>query len=157
MEDSLYRFHIFKDVSLLRRASTMAKAKANALRTELMKKRKVDEETKAETWTLSKKRRKMTALRHYISHGIDVSKELDENFNVAKIYLMSHSVKQIRRYGALQQHSSERHKQAHKMNLKDGWNASNHNLNYLPQEITFQCRIVCFKIRELNLQALAQR
>jgi hypothetical protein len=46
---------------------------------------------------------------------------------------------------------------AHKMNLKDGWNASNHNLNYLPQVITFQSRILCCEIRELNLQALAQR
>ena len=50
-----------------------------------------------------------------------------------------------------------RHEQAHKTNLKDGWNASNHNLNYLPQVITFQRRILCFEIRELNLQALAQR
>jgi len=39
----------------------------------------------------------------------------------------------------------------------DGWNASNHNLNYLPQVITFQRRILCFEVRELNLQALAQR
>jgi hypothetical protein len=43
------------------------------------------------------------------------------------------------------------------MNLTDGWNASNHNLNYLPQVITFQRRILCFEIRELNLHALAQR
>jgi hypothetical protein len=57
----------------------------------------------------------------------------------------------------LQQYSAERHEQAHKTNLKDGLNASNHNLNYLPQIITFQRRILCFEIRELNLQALAQR
>jgi len=38
----------------------------------------------------------------------------------------------------------------------DGWNASNHNLNYLPQVITCQRRILLFEIRELNLQALAQ-
>jgi hypothetical protein len=43
------------------------------------------------------------------------------------------------------------------MNLKDSWNASNHNLNYLPQVITFQRCILCFEIRELNLQAPAQR
>jgi len=70
---------------------------------------------------------------------------------------MSHWVDQIRRYGALQQHSAAIHEQAHNANLKDGWNASNHNLNYLPQVITFQRRILCFEIRELNLQALAQR
>jgi hypothetical protein len=57
----------------------------------------------------------------------------------------------------LQQYSAERHEQSHKTNLKNGWNASNHNLNYLPQVITFQCRILGFEIRELNLQALAQR
>jgi hypothetical protein len=73
------------------------------------------------------------------------------------IHVMSHLVKQICRYGALQQYSAKRHEQAHKTNLKDGWNASNHNLNYLWQAITFQHRILCFQIRELNLQALAQR
>jgi hypothetical protein len=82
---------------------------------------------------------------------------LDTDFNFPKIHLMSHWVEQIRRYGALQQYSAERHEQAHKTNLKDGWNASNHNLNYLPQVITFQRRILCFELRELNLQALAQR
>jgi hypothetical protein len=70
---------------------------------------------------------------------------------------MSHWVKQIRRYGALQQYSGKRCEQADKMNLKDGWNASNHTLNYLPQVITCQRRILCFEIRELNLQPLAQR
>jgi hypothetical protein len=56
----------------------------------------------------------------------------------------------------LQQSSAERHDQPHKTNLKDSWNASNHNLNYLLQVITFQRRIRCFEVRELNLQALAQ-
>jgi hypothetical protein len=42
------------------------------------------------------------------------------------------------------------------MNLEDGWNASNHNHNYLPQVITFQRHILCFEIRQLNLQALVQ-
>jgi len=39
----------------------------------------------------------------------------------------------------------------------DGWNPSNHNLNDLPQVITFECRILCFGISQLNLHALAQR
>jgi len=99
----------------------------------------------------------MNAWRDYISHEIDVSKGLDANFIIPKIHLMSHWVEHIRRYSALQQYSALRHEQAHTMNLKDGWNASNHNLNYLPQVITFQRRILCFEIRELNLQALAQR
>jgi len=42
------------------------------------------------------------------------------------------------------------------LNFKDSWNASNHNFNHRPQVITFQRRILCFEIRELNLQALAQ-
>jgi len=57
----------------------------------------------------------------------------------------------------LQQYSAERHEQVHETNLRDGWNASNYNLNYLPQVITLQRRILCFEISELNLQALAQR
>jgi hypothetical protein len=157
IEDALRRIHTFKDVFLLGQAGKKAKAKANALRTKLVKKGEVDEETNAETWTPSKKRRKMNAWQVDISHEIDVSKQLDADFNFLKIHLMSHWVEQIRRYGALQQYCAERYEQAHKTNLKDGWNASNHNLNYLPQVITFQRRILCFRIRELNLQALAQR
>jgi len=55
MEDAFRRFHTFKDVILLRRAGKKAKAKANALGTDLLKMRKLDEETNAETWTPSKK------------------------------------------------------------------------------------------------------
>jgi hypothetical protein len=122
-----------------------------------MKKRKEDEETNAETWMPSKKRREMNACRDDISHEIDVSKELDADFNSPKIHLMSHWVEQIHLYRALQQYSAERHENAHKMILKDSWNASNHNLNYLPEVLTFQRRILCFEMRELNLQSLAQR
>jgi len=102
------------------------------------------------------KRLEMNAWRDYINHEIDVSTELDADFNIRKIHLMSHWVVPIHRYGALQQYSPERPEQAHNTNLKDGWNAFNHNLNYLPQVITFQRRILCFEVRELNLQALAQ-
>jgi hypothetical protein len=109
------------------------------------------------TWTPSKKRREMNAWQDYISHEIDVSKELVADFNFPKIHLMSHRVEQIRRYGDVQQCSGESHEQAHKTNLKDGLNTSNHNLNYLPQVITFWRLILCFEDRELNLQALAQR
>jgi hypothetical protein len=103
------------------------------------------------------KRREMSTWRDYITHEIVVSKELDADSNFPKIHLMSHWVEPIRRYGALQQYFAERHEQGHNIDLKDSWNASNHNLNYLPQVITFQHRILCFEIRELNLQALAQR
>jgi len=96
MEDALHRFHTFKDVFLLGRASEKAKAKANVLRTELVKKRKVNEESNAETWTPSKKRREMNAWRDYISHEIGTSKELDADFNFPKIHLMSHWAEQIR-------------------------------------------------------------
>jgi len=157
MEDVLRRFHMFKDVFLLGRAGREAKAKANALRMDLVKKWKVDEETNAETWVPSMKRSEINAWRDYISHERDVSKELDADFKCPKICLMSHWVKQIRWYGAMQQYSAERHEQAHKPNLKDNWNASNHNLYYLPQVITFQRRIICFEIIKLNLQALRQR
>jgi len=111
---------------------------ANALSTELVMNQNVNEEMNAETWTTSKKRCEIHARRDSVSHEIDVSKELDADFNFPKIHLMSHCVKQIRRYGALQQYCAKTHEQAHKTNLKDGLNASNDNLNYLPQAITFQ-------------------
>ena len=99
----------------------------------------------------------MNAWQDYISHEIDDSKQLDADFNFLKIHLMFHRVEQIHRYGALQQYSAERHEQTYKTNVKDGWKASNHNMNQLPQVITFQQRILSFEIRVLNLQALAQR
>ena len=94
MEDALCRFHTFKDVFLLGRAGKKAKAKANALRTELVKKRKADGETNAETWMPSKKRLEMNAWQDDISQEIDVSKELDGDFNFPKIHLMSHWLEQ---------------------------------------------------------------
>jgi hypothetical protein len=124
--------------------------------TELVKKRQVDEETNAEPCTPSKKRHELNASRDYICHQIDISKELDADFNFLKIHLMSHWAEQVRRYGALQQYSAEGHQQPHETNLKDGWKASNHNFNYLPQVITFRCRILRFEIRGLNVQPLAQ-
>jgi len=157
MEDALHHFHTLKDVFLLGQAGRKANPKPNALRTELMKKRKIDQETNAETWMPSKMRREMNAWRDYISHEIDVSKALDAELNILMIHLRSHWVEQIRWYVTLQQYSAKRHEQAHKTNLKDGWKASNHNLNYLLQVITFQRRILCFQIRDLNLQVFAQR
>jgi hypothetical protein len=124
---------------------------------ELVNKQKIDKNTNADSWTQSKKRREMNTWRDYISPKIDISKESDADFNFPKIHLMSHWAEQIRRYEALQQYSAERHEQAHKMNLKDGWNASNHNLNYLPQVNTFQHRILYFEIRELMKEHVCQR
>jgi len=49
MEDTLCLFHTFKDVLLLRLAGKKMMAKANAQRTELIKKWKADEETNVET------------------------------------------------------------------------------------------------------------
>jgi prepilin-type processing-associated H-X9-DG protein len=61
MEDVLHYFHTFRDVFLLGPAGNKSKAKTNALRTELVKKRTVDTETNAETWTPSKKRCEINA------------------------------------------------------------------------------------------------
>jgi hypothetical protein len=103
------------------------------------------------------KQHEVNSWQDYISHHLDLSKELDADFCLPKILLMSPRIDLIRSYGTLQQYSSKIHEQAHKMNLKDGWNASKANLNYLPQVCTFQRGILCFQIRELNLQTLAQR
>jgi len=121
------------------------KAKTNALRTELVKKGKVDDETYADTWTLSTKQCKINSWPNFFNHRKHVSNKLDADFNFPKIHLMSHFNE------SLQQYSAKRHEQAHETNLKDGWNASNHNLNYPPQGIAFQHCIPCCEIRELNL------
>jgi len=95
MEDPWHHVHTCKDGFLLGRAGKKAKANANALRMDHLKKRKVDEDTNAETWTPSQKWHEMDTWRDFISHKIDVSKELDGEFNFTKIHLMSHWVQQI--------------------------------------------------------------
>jgi len=156
MEDTLCSFQTIKEDFLLDRASKKSKAKANTLRKELIRKRKVDKERNAQTWTLSKKGHRMNAWWDYISHEIEVSKELAADFNFPTIHLMSHWVEQIPQYGPVQQYSAKRHGQVHKPNFKDGWNASNYILKNLPQAITLQHHICCFEIRDLHLQSPAQ-
>jgi hypothetical protein len=50
----------------------------------------IDEETNAETRMPSKNQREMNAWWDYISHGMDISNELDAYFNSAKTHLMCH-------------------------------------------------------------------
>jgi hypothetical protein len=99
IENALRLFHTFKDVFLLGQAGKKAKAKPNPLKTELIKKRKVDKDTNAETWMPSNKQHEMNTWGVYISHRIDVSKELDADFNIQKIHLMYYWVEAIRRCG----------------------------------------------------------
>jgi hypothetical protein len=95
MEDGLPHFLNFNNVFVLGQPSKKAKAKANTLRMELVKKRMVHEATDPETWTPSKKRQEMNHWREYISHEIDVSKELDANFYFPKIHLMSYWIEHL--------------------------------------------------------------
>jgi hypothetical protein len=100
MEGTWHCCHTFQDIFLLGRASKKAKAKANTLKTELVKKQKVDKETNAETSTPSKKRREMNPLRDSIRHKIGISNEFVADFNFRKIHLMSHWAEQIRLFEA---------------------------------------------------------
>jgi len=59
MEEALHCFHTFKDVFSSGQAGKKVKSMANALRMELVRMRKVDEETNAKTWMPSSKRREM--------------------------------------------------------------------------------------------------
>ena len=132
MKDALQRFHSTKDVSLGGRVGKRARAKAGNLRTELIRKRKADEELRAESLTPTQRWREYNEWQGYINSEVEMSKEGDAHFNFIKIHLMSHFAEQIPFYGSLPQWSAETHEHAHRANLKDGWNASNHNLNYLP-------------------------
>jgi len=131
IDNTWHRFHTFNDVFILGRAGNNVKAKANAHRTELVHKRKVDEEINAETWAESTKRCKIPTGQDYISSEINISMGLNADINFPKIHMMSDWAQQIPRYAALQQCAGKRHEQAHETNLKDGWNASNDHLNYL--------------------------
>jgi hypothetical protein len=90
MVDALHCFLTFKNIFLIGQTSNKVKAKANAQSTELMKKRKIDKVTNADSLTPSKKRREMNTWREYISHKIDIFKQLDADINFPKIPLMSH-------------------------------------------------------------------
>jgi len=94
MEDTLCHFHTFKEVFLLDQAGKQPKAKPNALRTELVKQRKLVKETYAEMWMLSKKWSEMNTCRDYPTHELDVAKEFNSDFNCPKIQFMSRWVKQ---------------------------------------------------------------
>ena len=63
----------------------------------------------------------MNSWQDFISHEGKVSKEFFADFNFLKIDLMSHWVKQIGQYRALEWYFAERHDQAHNMDLKDVW------------------------------------
>jgi len=80
-EDALRRFHTFKGIFLLGRAAKMAKVKANALRTEVVKNQNVEEKRNTASWMPCRKRREINAWRGHISYKIDISKELDTDFN----------------------------------------------------------------------------
>lgn len=73
----------------------MVQAKPNALRTDLGNKRKVNKECNAKQWQSCKNRAKMNPWWNSISYVIDVSMELDADFNFPTIHLMSHWVKLI--------------------------------------------------------------
>ena len=137
MEDSLQHFDTFQNVFLLGRANKKEKANANDQRTELVEKRNLYDTSHAETRMPCTKRCEINTWRDYISHKIYICKELDTGCNYLKIDLMSHCAEQIPRFRALQQYCGKRHEQVCEMNLKDSWNAFNHNLNYLQQEMSF--------------------
>jgi len=156
MEDAMQHFHTFKEDFLLGQAGIKEMAKANALRTEPMTKRNIEKETNLKASMALKKWREMNACHDFITYEIDYPKESDADFMFLQIHMMSHWVKYICWYGALPQYSVKRHEEAYITNLQNSWTASNHNLNNLPQAVTFQCHIVCFAIREPNLYTLTQ-
>jgi len=82
MGDALSLLHSLKELILLGWAGKKAKAKSNGLRTELVKKCRVDNHTNAGIWVLLKKRHGMIPWLDYISHYIDVAEELDGDFNL---------------------------------------------------------------------------
>jgi hypothetical protein len=95
MEDVLPYVHTIKDVCLLGRAGEKAKAKANALSTELVKILMVIKKTNAATVRPCTQGREIQNWGDYISHEIAVSKELDADITFPKIYLITYWVEQI--------------------------------------------------------------
>jgi hypothetical protein len=103
MEDAFRCNLTYTDAFSLGRAGKLAKAKYNAVRMELVKKRRVDKKTHAEIWTPSTKLYKMSAWWYAMSNNIDVPKRLDADVNSPKIHMMADRVYQICRCGALRQ------------------------------------------------------
>jgi len=84
MADDFDGFHTLNYVFLFGRAGIMGKVKVNTLGTELVKKRKVDKETKTATWTLSQKQRETNAGRDYISHEMNIPRQTMPTSTVRK-------------------------------------------------------------------------
>jgi hypothetical protein len=96
MEDTWHHVHTFKDVLLLGRAGKKGMDQGNGRQTELVKKQEADKETNADCWTTSKMRREMNSWHDYISRDIDISKELDADFNFHQIHLKCHWAEHVR-------------------------------------------------------------
>jgi hypothetical protein len=91
-EDALGHFHTFNDDFLLGKASKKVQAKPNALRSKLVKNQMVNERANVEPWTPFKKQCELNSWHDFISHEIDVAKELNTDFNFPKSPMISHWV-----------------------------------------------------------------
>jgi len=93
--DAWSRDHTIKDGFLHGQAGIWSKARGNPLRSELVMTRKVDEQTIACFWTMSMKPLEMNTWLEYLSQVINMSKELDADFNFPKIRWRKHWAEQI--------------------------------------------------------------
>ena len=77
--------------------------------------------------------------------------DLDVDFNLVKIHLLSHFGDHIQHFGNIQIYSTESGEINHKMMIKEGYQQSNKN-EASHQILWTYARIDSFKIHEMNVQ-----
>jgi hypothetical protein len=154
MENTLRRFHATKDVFLRYRAGKGVAAGATEQHTDLIQQHDAN---------LARQRldglssTALQAERHSWNDFIDVevveTVEDGAHWNFPKIHLMMHFCEQVRRFGTLEQWSTDISERSHRRQIKDGYNAGNRTGDIYLQIINHYLCLDAFTVRRLILDA----
>jgi len=151
MKDSLWDFHMYKDVFLRFQASKAMKAAAKEASRDLCEEHsQLLTSDKPQGKILSKCRKLTQELRLETEELVYDFLTTGANYNFPKMHLISHFTDQISKYDSLPQYSTEICEASHKL-LKDAYRRSNY-LNAIPQIIRTYTQVHSFSMREKNLE-----
>ena len=151
MAGALQRFHSYKGVIRQFRAGKRVTVEGKAHRKDLMVQR--DEElnavrTSGKSATFQQHLR--DDWRRYIHNEMVEYHEEGGNFNFPKIHQLLHFCEQVKRYGSLQQWSTETGESSHRTQIKTPYNKSNRSGDIYTQILEHYLRSDVFAVRKLN-------
>ena len=124
MEQYLQEFHNTKDIFSAFRAYKRVREKAEAERKTIIE--QLTGEIPAES-SMRERRNKLREIQEHAAEAAQVILETESHFNFPKMHLLAHFFDQVRRYGTLQQFSTETSEAAHKDMIQAGYDHSNKN------------------------------